>query len=126
MDAQVVAPRGELVEPLGEAVVDLEGVHVPRLLDEPPGEQAVGSAHLEHDIVGLHVGHGEDGVERAAIDQVVLAVPPPGRRTGVAHDGRAAGAPMPKARRALAVVTAATCPALQPRRSARNWAVRAT
>ncbi len=129
IQAQIAASGEELAERGAEAPVDLEGVHEAPLLGEARREQAVAGADLEHDVVGRHASHGEDRLERAPVDQMVLAVAPPGRRSRVsgAHErGGAAGASRAKARRALALVTAATSSSVQPRKRPRNCAVSAT
>ena len=55
-------------------MVDLEGVHYPRLREERPRELAVGGPGLEDDVVGSYGGLLHDGAQDVAVDEVVLAV----------------------------------------------------
>jgi len=146
MDAQPGRAGRQPREPLRVATVDLEGMHDAGPLEQRSCEQAVGGPDLEDDVVGPHRGLPQDRREHTAVHEVVLPVASQGARprppiaVGRRRPGRARGACRPaclrihaqsdagrqKARRALAVVTAAVLCDVQPRVSATTAAVSTT
>ena len=79
-------------------MVDLEGVHEARALEQRPRELAVGGPDLEDHVVGRHRRLLHDGAQDVAVDEMVLAVAVQGVRprgaTAVAR-----GLPVAAARR---------------------------
>jgi len=132
MDAERFVPLAQAFEGRREAAVDLERVYMGRDGQQRPREQPVGGAHFQDDVARLNVGKPDDGVERAAIHEVVLTVPSRrrrarGRRVRSIGGGRGAhNSGRPNARRALAVVCSARMRPSSPRCSATSAAVSTT